>query len=170
MSSRFFLPLALTALVSFTGYHTSVLSDESSDVRTLKALLVAGGCCHDYTHQHEILADGIQGRANVQVDVIWTDDRSTHPPLPLYEDPNWADGYDVIIHDECAAGNRDLEVMHNILNVHQTVPAVHLHCAMHSFRNGTDLWFKHLGIQSTSHGPQAPIDIHFTDTEHPINE
>ena len=170
MSSRFFLPLALTALVSSAGYHTSVLSDDSSDVRTLKALLVAGGCCHDYTHQHEILAEGIQGRANVQVDVVWTDDRSTHPPLPLYEDPNWADGYDVIIHDECAAGNRDLEVMHNILNVHQTVPAVHLHCAMHSFRNGTDLWFKHLGIQSTSHGPQAPIDIHFTDTEHPINE
>ncbi|MBT7535541.1 MAG: hypothetical protein HN610_08255, partial [Verrucomicrobia bacterium] len=76
MSSRFFLPLALTALVSSAGYHTSVLSDDSSDVRTLKALLVAGGCCHDYTHQHEILAEGIQSRANVQVDVVWTDDRS----------------------------------------------------------------------------------------------
>ncbi len=145
-------------------------SDESKEhiPAKLKALLVAGGCCHDYAGQHKILAEGIQARASVQVDVVWTEDRSTNPPLPLYEDPNWADGYDVIIHDECAAGNRELEVIHNILNVHQTIPAVHLHCAMHSFRNGTDLWFKHLGIQSTSHGPQVPIELHFTDDEHPI--
>ena len=170
MRSRSIIPLALAGLVSLAGYQTSLLSEESSESKTLKALLVAGGCCHDYTHQHKVLAEGIQARANVQVDVVWTDDRSTNPPLPLYQDPNWADGYDVIIHDECAAGNRDLEVMHNILNVHQTVPAVHLHCAMHSFRNGTDLWFKHLGIQSTGHGPQVPIDIHFTDTDHPITK
>lgn len=54
----------------------------------LKALLVAGGCCHDYAGQHKVLYQGIQARADVQVDVFWTDDTSVNPPLPLYDNPN----------------------------------------------------------------------------------
>lgn len=139
-----------------------------SSKKPLRALLVAGGCCHDYKGQHEALFKGIQERANVQVDVWWTDDKSVNPPLPLYDDPNWAKGYDVIIHDECAAGNRDLKVLKRILDAHKTVPSVHLHCAMHSFRGDTDMWFKHLGIQSSRHGPQEPIDVNFVAKDHPI--
>jgi putative membrane-bound dehydrogenase-like protein len=138
--------------------------------KPLKALLIAGGCCHDYAKQHEILSKGIQSRANVQVDVVWTDDKSVTPPLPLYDNPDWARGYDIIIHDECAAGVKDLALVKRILDVHQTIPAVHLHCAMHSFRTGTDAWFKHLGLQSASHGPQEPIAITFVDQEHPITK
>ena len=135
----------------------------------LKALLVAGGCCHDYKGQHKVLSDGIQSRANVQVDVWWTDDKSVNPPLDLYNNPDWAKGYDVVIHDECAAGNRDLKLFQRILDAHKTIPSVHLHCAMHSFRNGTDGWFKHLGLQSTRHGPHVPVEIKFS-TPHPITE
>ncbi len=142
----------------------------AAETKPLKALLIAGGCCHDYKGQHEALFKGIQSRANVQVDVYWTDDKGTNPPFPLFEDPDWAKGYDVIIHDECAASNKDIAVVQRILKVHQTIPAVHLHCAMHSFRNGTDLWFKHLGLKSTSHGPQEPIAIAFVDRAHPITQ
>ena len=142
--------------------------DESP--RPLKALLIAGGCCHDYAKQHEILYKGIQERANVRVDVVWTRDKSTNPPLPIYDDPNWAKGYDVIIHDECAASNKNLKAMDNILEVHKTIPAIHLHCAMHSFRNGTDKWPKHLGLHSTGHGPQKPVSIQFTNPDHPITK
>ncbi len=134
----------------------------------LKALLVAGGCCHDYTGQHKVLYEGLQARADVQVDVFWTDDKSTNPPLPLYDDPDWAKGYDVIIHDECAAGNRDVKVIEHVLGAHKTIPAVHLHCAMHSFRNGTDRWFRHLGLQSSGHGPKLPIQVQYVDPTHPI--
>ena len=130
--------------------------------------MICGGCCHDYTEQHKILSEGVQARANIQVDVWWTNDKSVNPPLTVYDDVNWAKDYDVIIHDECAARNTDVEVMKRILEVHKKTPAVHLHCAMHSFRNGTDLWFKHLGLQSTGHGPHAPIDVRFTDRQHPI--
>ena len=140
------------------------------EARPLKALLVAGGCCHDYAAQHKLLFEGIQARANVQVDVWWTDDKSVNPPLSLYDNADWAKGYDVIIHDECAAGNKDLKAFQRILDVHKTIPAVHLHCAMHSFRNGTDGWFKHLGLQSSSHGPQEPIEISFVDPEHPVTK
>jgi putative heme-binding domain-containing protein len=138
--------------------------------KPLKVLLVAGGCCHDYTGQHKVLSKGISGRANVRVDVWWTDDKSVDPPLTIYNKDDWAKGYDLVIHDECAAGNKDLTVMKRILDAHQTIPAVHLHCAMHSFRNGTDQWFKHLGLQSNSHGPQEPIAIDFVDKEHPITK
>lgn len=145
-----------------------VASGEAEGTRPLKALLIAGGCCHDYATQHKSLYEGIQARANVQVDVWWTDDKTVNPPLPLFDKPDWAEGYDVIIHDECAAGNKDLKVMKHILDAHKTVPAVHLHCAMHSFRNGTDQWFQHLGLKSTRHGPQQPIDVQYMDAEHPI--
>jgi putative membrane-bound dehydrogenase-like protein len=136
----------------------------------LKALLITGGCCHDYAKQHEVIAKGIQSRANVQVDVIWTDDKSTNPPLPIYDKVDWAKGYDIIIHDECAASMNNKETLTRILDAHQTIPSIQLHCAMHSFRTGEDRWFKRLGLQSNSHGPQEPIAITFVDKEHPITK
>lgn len=136
----------------------------------LKALLITGGCCHDYAKQHEVIAKGIQSRANVQVDVIWTDDKSTNPPLPIYDKADWTKGYDIIIHDECAASMNNKETLTRILDAHKTIPSIQLHCAMHSFRTGEDRWFKRLGLQSNSHGPQEPIAITFVDKEHPITE
>ncbi len=141
-----------------------------AETKPLHALLIAGGCCHNYGAQQKILSEGIQARANVRVDVIWTDDSGTAPHFPLYEKADWAKGYDVIIHDECAAGVKDLALVKNIIKAHETVPAVNLHCAMHSFRTGTDDWFSFLGLQSNSHNWQKPIAIRFTDSAHPITK
>ena len=157
--------LALALLTSFFG--TTAFGQETKP-KTIRALLIAGGCCHDYAKQQESLCKGIQSRANVQVDVYWTDNSTTTPILPLYGKLNWAEEYDVIIHDECAADIKDPAILNRIIQTHQKIPAVHLHCAMHSFRTGSDAWFKHLGLQSTGHGPQEPIDIQFVDTKHPI--
>ena len=140
------------------------------EAKPIRALLIAGGCCHDYSGQQDALCKGIQARANVQVDVYWTDNSTTAPVLPLYRQLNWAEDYDVIIHDECAADIKDPALVNRIVQVHRKIPAVHLHCAMHSFRTGTDEWFKHLGLQSNSHGPQEPIAIEFTKSRHPITE
>lgn len=166
-------PLLLTISVLGSFFLASGQEKKAADPkpsRPLKALLIAGGCCHDYVKQHEVLYKGIQERANVRVDVMWTRDKSTNPPLPVFDNPDWAEGYDIIIHDECAASNKDLKVMENILEVHKTIPAVHLHCAMHSFRNGTDKWAKHLGLHSTGHGPQKPLEITYTNEDHPITK
>ena len=160
------LCLLLAALASYSP----VASAQDAAPKPLKALLIAGGCCHDYAKQQLAISQGIQARANVQVDVYWTDNSSTSPVLPLYQDANWAKQYDVIIHDECASDIKDPAIVDRILQVHQQIPAVHLHCAMHSFRTGGDAWFKHLGIQSSGHGPQEPIAIHFVDSQHPITE
>jgi putative membrane-bound dehydrogenase-like protein len=163
---RTILLLALCPLLSLSSV---ALAKEDAN-KPLKALLITGGCCHDYAKQHEVIAKGIQSRANVQVDVIWTDDKGTNPPLPVYDKADWAKGYDIIIHDECAASMNNKETLTRILDAHQTIPSIQLHCAMHSFRTGEDRWFKRLGLQSNSHGPQEPIAITFVDKEHPITK
>lgn len=137
----------------------------------LKALLVCGGCCHDYKKQSEILRDGIQARANVQVDVVISTDAGTSPYFPMYESKDWAKGYDVVIHDECSADIKDMNYVRNITDAHKNgLPAVNLHCAMHSYRTGTDIWFEYLGLQSSGHGAQIPIAIDFNDEKHPVTE
>lgn len=155
---------ALVLLLSLGSF----LSSAHAEPKPLKALLITGGCCHDYAKQHVVISQGIQSRANVQVDVIWTDDKSTNPPLPVYDKADWAAGYDIIIHDECAASMNSKETLTRILDAHKTIPSIQLHCAMHSFRTGEDRWFKRLGLQSNSHGPQEPIAITFVDKAHPI--
>jgi type 1 glutamine amidotransferase len=148
--------------------------------KPLKALLITGGCCHDYEHQKDILKYGIEARANVVVDVIFVADSNTHPALPIYGNPNYAKGYDVVIHDECAADINDTNVIQAVLQPHKDgIPGVNLHCAMHCYRFGdfskplppeapNAHWYEYLGLQSSGHGPQEPIAITFTDAAHPI--
>lgn len=137
----------------------------------LRALVIAGGCCHDYGTQKDILKEGLEKRVNVKVDVVYTDDRSTKARFDIYEKADWAKGYDVIIHDECSADVKDMPYVQNILNAHKSgVAAINLHCAMHCYRTGTDDWFSFVGIQSSGHGPQKPIEISFTDSTHPATK
>jgi len=150
-----------------------VLASASASAREapVRALLVCGGCCHDYEKQAVILRDGIQSRGNIQVDVIRSEDKGTKPWFPIYEDKDWAKGYDVIIHDECAADVTEMPYVQNIVDAHKNgVAAVNLHCAMHCYRTGTDSWFQFLGLQSSGHGWQKPIEIDFSGSEHPVTK
>src|SRR6266700_5973319 len=149
-------------------------------VAPLRVLLITGGCCHDYAKQKDILKKGLEERANVIVDQVHTDDTSTHPPLAILGNPDYAKGYDLVIHDECAADVSDPAKVEGVLKPHRDgVPGVNLHCAMHSYRIGNPndpvtpgtphgLWFEYLGLQSSGHGPQLPIAISFTDKESPF--
>ena len=135
----------------------------------LRVLLITGGCCHEYGKQKDVLKQGIEARANVEITQIHSDDTSTRARFSIYEDPNWAKGYDAVIHDECSADVKDMPYVQNILNAHKEgVGAVNLHCAMHCYRTGTDDWFEFVGIQSTGHGPQLPIQLQFVNTDHAI--
>ncbi|MBI4663766.1 MAG: ThuA domain-containing protein [Verrucomicrobia bacterium] len=145
-------------------------SAEAAEPKPLRALLILGGCCHDYGKQKDLLKAGLEERAHVQVEIVHSEDRTTRARFQLYERTNWAEGYDVVIHDECTSDVKDLAYVQNILAAHKTVPAVNLHCAMHCYRTGTDDWFKFVGIQSTGHGPQEPIAVDFVDAEHPITK
>lgn len=149
--------------------------------KPLKVMLITGGCCHNYATQKEILKKGIEARTHATVDQIHVPDGSTKPPLPIFGNPDYAHGYDVVIHDECAADIKDEETVRGVIKPHlDGMPGVNLHCAMHSYRTGdhkkkvetlgtaASLWFEYLGLQSSGHGPQKPINIVYTDRKHPI--
>jgi len=104
---------------------------------SIRVLLITGGCCHDYKKQKDILKNGITERANVTIDQIHTDDTSTKPPLAILGNPDYAKGYDLVIHDECAADVSDEAKVQDVLKPHRDgLPGVNLHCAMHSYRIG----------------------------------
>lgn len=157
-----------------------VQADENSEKKPLRILLVIGGCCHDYAMQKTILEVGIESRIHADVVVEYTEDTSTGATFPIYEKDDWAEGFDVVLHDECSAAVNDPAYVGRILQAHlDGVPAVNIHCAMHSYRWGMFKepvavgadnagWFEMIGIQSSRHGPKAPIDLTFTDKEHPI--
>jgi hypothetical protein len=126
IKTRFSLLLSLIATVV-------PLSAAEPAVKPLKALLVIGGCCHDYAVQKDLLKAGIEQRTHIQVDVCYSPDKSSKTTFTCYERDNWADGYDVSIHDECSAGVKAPAVVNRILAPHRKgVPGVNLHCAMHS--------------------------------------
>jgi len=141
--------------------------------RPLKVLLVLGGCCHDYKTQQETLVQGLTARANVEVSVAYDPDTTNMHLNPLYEKPDWFAGFDVVIHDECSSNVKDPAIINRILTPHRKgLPGVVLHCGMHSYRSegypGVTPWFEFTGLQSTGHGPQAPIDISFIARDNPI--
>ncbi len=157
-----------------------LLSASTLAAEPLKILLLTGGCCHDYAAQKDILKRGLEARAHVVVDQIHTDDKSTKPPLPIYGNPDYAKGYALVIHDECAAEINDPAVVEGVLKPHRDgIPGLNLHCAMHCYRIGDPkepaepgtphaFWFEYLGLQSSGHGPQEPIAIRFVDKSSPI--
>jgi type 1 glutamine amidotransferase len=165
--------LALTALVGLT-------STLAAEQKPLRVLVVAGGCCHDYATQKEVLKKGIEARVNAVVEVAYDPTKSTKPLFDLFKSPDWGKNFDVVVHDECAADITDQAYVANIVNAHKNgLPAVNLHCAMHSYRWGSfkepvkagadnASWYEMLGLQSTGHGPQQPIAITFTDKSHPV--
>jgi len=143
--------------------------------KPLKCLLVTGGCCHDYAKQKDILTRGISARANVQWTIAYDPDKGTKHLNPVYENPDWARGFDVVVHDECSSDVKDVKIVERILKPHKDgLPAVILHCGMHSYRTEgypkATPWFEFTGLASTGHGPQAPIEIRYTDKESEITK
>ena len=187
MKRSAFLALVISSAIGLQSFAADA-------AKPLRVLLLAGGCCHDYKAQKDILKKGIEERANVVVEIIWAskteekdgvtisvaNDGSTKPALPIYGNPDYAKGFDVVIHDECAAGVADLATIDGVLKPHRDgIPGVNLHCAMHCYRFGdfgkplapgadNGHWYEYLGLHSTVHGPQEPIAISFVDKDSAI--
>jgi type 1 glutamine amidotransferase len=148
-------------------------ADEPS--RPIRALLVVGGCCHDYPTQKEILIRGLSQRAHIVWTVSYDPDTSTQHKNPIYDRPDWSKNFDVVVHDECSSYVSDPKIIENILEPHRNgLAGVVLHCGMHSYRtegwdkNVATPWMKFTGVISTGHGPQVPIAVRFLDSGHAI--
>jgi type 1 glutamine amidotransferase len=136
----------------------------------LRALLITGGCCHDYTYQAKKLIDGSQTRAHIDWTVMQDRRTGTEGKIELYEDPAWAAPYDVVVHNECFASTADPEYIRKITDVHQAgVPAVVIHCAMHTYRAAEiDDWRKLLGVTSKRHEHQSEYLVQPVEKKHPV--
>jgi type 1 glutamine amidotransferase len=138
--------------------------------RPIRALLITGGCCHDYQNQKTILPQGISSRARVEWTVVHEGGTSSDHKVSVYQIPNWSEGYDVVVHNECFAAISDKEFVDKVVGPHRDgLPAVVIHCAMHTFRDlKTDEWRECLGVTTRRHGPQQPLDVKNLQPDHPI--
>ena len=137
--------------------------------KPLKILLVTGGCCHDYAKQKVTISEALEARANVEVTYVEQGDGKRETKLPIYENADWAQGYDLVIHDECSGGVTDVDWAERVLAPHKKgLPAVIIHCGVHCFRNDTDNWHELVGVTSRKHGLLYPHEVTNRDADHPI--
>jgi hypothetical protein len=102
-----------------------MLSRAEEPPRPIRALLVLGGCCHDYAHQKDVLTRGISQRARVEWTVAYDPDTAKGRKNPVYDNPDWARGFDVIVHDECTSQVVDGDSIETLLERHRDgLPAV----------------------------------------------
>ena len=86
-------------VTAFTFLIAQVSVAEDKKQKPLRALLITGGCCHNYIFQSKALIDGVAKHAKVNWTVINEGGKGTKAMIPLYENPNWAKGYDVVVHN-----------------------------------------------------------------------
>ena len=169
MNCPVILRIASSFLLSSVCLHVVNADERLKPDKPINALLVTGGCCHDYDRQKLILTRGISARANVRWTVVHQGGKTTNTPIPLYEDPDWAEGFDIVVHNECFSDVKDLEFVDRILQPHRDgTPAILIHCAMHCYRVQDDRWFRFVGLQSPGHGPHYSYSAENLKPDHPI--
>ena len=111
---------------------------------------------------------GVSARANVVWTLVQQGGTATDSYIPLYRDKNWSEGFDIVIHNECFSHANKKEWVENIVRPHREgLPAMLIHCAMHSYRTGDDTWFEFVGMQSPGHGPHYSYTVENIKNDHP---
>jgi type 1 glutamine amidotransferase len=128
----------------------------------IRALLVTGGCSHDYPIRQEILTRGLRERVARPIEWVVRQQGlgESDARIPLFESAEWAEGYDIVVHDHCFPRVRDTAYVDRVLAPHRAgTPAVLLHGTMMSFRTGDDRWFDFTGLTTHSHERERAIRI-----------
>jgi uncharacterized protein len=136
----------------------------------VRALLITGGCCHDYDFQAKALADGAKKFGDIKWTVVHEGGKTKNAKFAIYDNPDWAKPYDVVVHNECFADVDDIEYVRKITAAHKAgAPAVVIHCAMHTYRTlKEDDWREFLGVTSRRHDHQAAYPVKTVVQTHPI--
>lgn len=136
-----------------------------------RVLIVSGGCCHDYALQDKILMDAMARTLPIDWTVVVQGGTGTNAQIPLYENPDWARGFDLVVHNECYADVSDEAFIGRITKAHRDnhIPAVVIHCSMHSYRAAqADLWREFLGVTSRRHTRAHNVAVTVADASHPV--
>jgi type 1 glutamine amidotransferase len=163
--SRLLLAFAIAAVL------TGAPARAANSAAPIRALLITGGCCHDYDLQSKVLTEAASKAAPVTWTIVNEGGKGTRAQIPLYDNPDWAKPYDVIVHNECFADTNDPDYIRKITAAHKAgqKPAIVIHCAMHSYRAATiDDWREFLGVTSRRHDHQSKYPVHAVLKDHAI--
>jgi type 1 glutamine amidotransferase len=155
-----FLPVANGQDATKTGIDDSI-----------NILLITSGCCHDYDFQTKAMQLALEHRG---VGAVWTvvndGGTGTDAQIDFYKNPKWAEGFDVVIHNECFAKTTDPDYIRSITEPHHAgTNAVVIHCAMHTYRDaGIDDWRKLLGVTSRRHEHKSNYKVDVVAKDHPV--
>lgn len=145
----------LSLVVACASFAPRSTAAEPAAPPKLKGLLITGGCCHDYERQKLILTEGLSQRVSIGWDVVHEGDPNDRTyEISIYNRPNWSQGYDVVVHNECFGSVENVKFVEQIVRGHTDsgIPAVVVHCSMHTYRAAiTDEWRKLLGVTSRRH-------------------
>lgn len=148
------------------------LNAQSLTSKPVKILLITSGCCHNYPLQTKAMTEAMTKLApKAEWKVVSEGGTSTRGTIALYDDPDWAKGYDVVVHNECFADTKDPNYFRKITKAHYAgVPAVVIHCAMHTYRAAPETdWREFLGVTSMRHDEkQGKYPVKLVDAKHPI--
>src|SRR5688572_13241051 len=87
--------------------------------KPLKALIVTGGCCHNYAFQSQAITQAVAKVAQVEWTILQDPRTVTRGEIDLYKDANWAEPYDVVVHNECFADTDNPEYIRRITDAHK---------------------------------------------------
>ena len=136
------------------GPAIGLATENAADASKKKALLITGGCCHDYSNQKRIIVDALGGKDQHDWTVLQYGDRRD-VRAEIYENHDWIRGYDIVVHNECFGAVEDPDFIEGIVGAHTEtgVPAIMIHCSMHSYRNAenADRWRGLIGVTSRRH-------------------
>ena len=136
----------------------------------INALIVSGGCCHDYSGEAKVMMDAIGRALPVDWTVVVQGGRGTRGRMPVYADADWAKRFDIVIHNECLADVDDADYIRKITGGHRGgPPAIVIHCAMHSYRAAEiDDWREFLGVTSRRHTRPFAIPVTIAAKDHRV--
>ena len=146
-------------ICTFLMIFSLIFSCTSKKETTIKALLLTGGCCHNYEYQKKKIQEFTSKKLNIKWDVLHEGGVLKDHKLSIYNSENWSDKYDVVVHNECFGKMIDDNFINNAVNDHlkSDIGIVMLHCAMHTYRKadeGKDAWTKMIGLESKKHDHQ----------------
>jgi uncharacterized protein len=119
----------------------------------INALIISGGCCHDYSAQDKALMDLLNPLMPIHWTVVLGMTSLPGGKLPFYQNPDWAKGYDIVVHNECWTDDPSQQFLQQITAPHKVgTAAMIFHCSLHSYRSAqADDWRELIGVTSRRH-------------------
>ena len=126
------VPVPLLGLTVLAG--TGAVADEPA--RPIRALLVRAAAATTTRSRRGSSPGASPAGPTSSGRSPTTPTRPTRHKNPIYDNPDWSKDFDVVVHDECSSDVKDTDVIETILKPHKDgLPAVVLHCGMHSYRS-----------------------------------